>query len=130
MQHHHDHLTEAAALLWQEITTFTSFDFEKGERETAFVFSECTGYDPRNKANFRPSFTAVVLKRWIGYYIYFFPVFCPSVVYWALAVTFLMEKNYNLFDDNRPKVGLLHVVLYTRSGSFRMVSKKLAFCKE
>ena len=45
-----------AGIRGQEIATFTSFDFEKGERETAFVFSECTGYDPRNKANFRPSF--------------------------------------------------------------------------
>ena len=50
---------ESGAVLWQEIATFTSFDFEKGERETAFVFSKYTGYDPRNKANFRPSFMAL-----------------------------------------------------------------------
>ena len=51
-----------AALLWQEITTFTSFDFEKGERETAFVFSKYTGYDPRNKANFRTTFCSLPIK--------------------------------------------------------------------
>ena len=37
---------------------------KKGERDTAFVFSKCTGYDPRNKANFRPSFYgSSILKK-------------------------------------------------------------------